>query len=102
MQIQTLALATGRVCTRPLYPHRARLFAPSLSCLRPGLSSSSARSTAAVLTFFRRLADLDLSTPLRLEHLRGCDSARRVRVEYRIDHVAASRLCHVSTAYTQL
>lgn len=42
--------------------------------------------------FLAGLAQLDLSHPLRLEHLGGVDTAGGVGVKDRVDHVAAASL----------
>jgi hypothetical protein len=42
--------------------------------------------------FSSSFADLDLTAPLRFEHLRGGDATTRIRIEDGVDDVSTARL----------
>ena len=46
----------------------------------------------SLMSFLACTTELDLPAPLGLEHLRGGDAARRVRIEDGVDDVATARL----------
>lgn len=56
------------------------------------LSPKESKVCETLKPFLACLAQFDLPNPLGLENLRGIDTARRIRVQNGIDHVAATGL----------